>query len=632
MTDDNIGTDSSAGIDVSGAVLTLDDGTQINSADLGTLTIESTSGSQLQITTATGATLNGVVVDDNNTGTGANAGIYVASGVLTLDGGTQIQGGPGSGTLTIASTGELQVTGPATLDGVDVSDLNLGGTNAGIAVSGAILTLNDSTSISGGTLTIESTSGSELQITAGAGADGATKGGATLDGVQVTDSNATDGIDVASGAVLTLENGTLISGGTMTIAGTLEVDGGTNTISNITATDSGTVGSPANLIVESGTLTLLDDNFNFPVGDASDGVIEITVDPGATLILQSTTIEDAILNNLGGNIIVSADSKIEAINSVLSGITVDPGVILTLVNETVTGTVTNQGTIDVETFADFTNVQATNVVSSGNGIIEVGVSSNTVLLLEDGTTIIDGYLNVESGSQLKITGPTGATLDGVIVDDDGTEIGANAGIYIASGVLTLDGGTQIQGGGTGTMTIASTGELSITSGSGATLDGVIVSDLNTTTGIDVVTTLTLDDNTVISGGTLTVESTGVLQITAGTGLDGATAGGATLDGVIVTDSNSSDGIDVESGAILTLSGGTQINGGSVKDAGNITGYGAISAAITGSGTITVSGGTLTLSGADTYTGVTTINGGSLALSGTGSIVDSSKCRSTAPAI
>ena len=64
-----------------------------------------------------------------------------------------------------------------------------------IDVSGAILTLNDSTSISGGTLTVESTTGSELQITAGTGADGATPGGVTLDGVIVTDNNATDGID-----------------------------------------------------------------------------------------------------------------------------------------------------------------------------------------------------------------------------------------------------------------------------------------------------------------------------------------------------------------------------------------------------------------------------------------------------
>ena len=143
-------------------------------------------------------------------------------------------------------------------------------------------------------------------------------------------------------------------------------------------------------------------------------MIEITVDPGATLILQSTTIEDAILNNLGGNIIVSADSKIEAINSVLSGLTVDPGVTLTLVNETITGTLLNEGKIDVETFADFKDVQATNVVSPGNGIIEVGVSSDTVLLLEGGTAIIDGYLNVESGSQLKITALIGATLNNVI--------------------------------------------------------------------------------------------------------------------------------------------------------------------------------------------------------------------------
>src|SRR5579864_3450530 len=604
VTDDATGTDGSAGIDVSAAVLTLDGGTQINGGGTGTLTIESTSGSHRQITTATGATLDGVVVDDNNTATGANAGIYVAPGaILTLDGGAQIQGGPvaARGTLTIASTAELQVTGPATLDGVDVSDLNT--TTAGIDVSGGILTLNDSTSISGGTLTVESTPGSELQITAGTGADGATTGGATLDGVQVTDSNATDGINVAAGAVLTLDNATTISGGgTMSLAGTLEVDGGANTISNITVTDFGTVADPANLIVKSGTLTLLDDNFNFPVNDASHGVIEITVDPGATLILQTTIIEDAILNNLGGTIVVSADSKIEAINSVLSGITVDPGVTLTLVNETVTGTVTNEGKIDVETFADFHDVQATNVVSPGNGIIEVGVSSNTVLLLEDGTTIIDGYLNVESGSTLEITAPLGATLDGIIVDDDGTGIGAAAGIYVASGALTLDDGTQIQGGGSGTLTIASTGELSIT-GTGDTLDGVIVDDENiSANGIDVVSTLTLDDNTVISGGTLTVESTGELQITAGTGLDGATVGGATLDGVIVTnkgtlvvDANST--LDLQT---TTINNGIFVNFGlfeatvganTIHAAASITNNAGATLEVTGTGvTLTINSG------------------------------------------
>src|SRR6202030_3169649 len=338
-------TDSNAsdGIDVaSGAILTLDGGTQIKGSGTGTLVIDSSG--QLAITGA--ATLDGLVVDDDTTTSGILAGIYVASGVLTLDDGTQIQGG-GIGTMTIASTAELFITSGsgATLDGVIVTDSNA---TDGIDVA-SILTLNDSTSISGGTLTVESTG--QLVIAAGAGAvsDNATAGGARLDGVIVTDSNASDGIDVASGAILTLDGGTQING-------------------------SGT-----------GTLTV-----------ESTGELEIT-GTGATL----------------------------------NGV----------------------------------------IVTDSNASDGIDVASGAILTLDGGTQIKGsgtGTLTVESGGQLQITTATGATLDGVIVDDDATGTGSSAGIYVASGILTLDDGTQIQGGGTGTMTIASTGELSITSGSGAT--------------------------------------------------------------------------------------------------------------------------------------------------------------------
>ena len=68
-TDDSTGFDPNpAGFEViSGAVLTLDDGTQISGGGNGTMAIES--GAQLVITSATGATLNGVIVDDDTTTT-----------------------------------------------------------------------------------------------------------------------------------------------------------------------------------------------------------------------------------------------------------------------------------------------------------------------------------------------------------------------------------------------------------------------------------------------------------------------------------------------------------------------------------------------------------------------------------
>src|SRR5208282_4143852 len=153
----------------------------------------------------------------------------------------------------------------------------------------------------------------------------------------------------------------------------------------------------------------------------------------------------------------------------------------------------------------------------------IDVASGAVLTLDGGTAINGsgtGTLTVELGGQLKITTGTGATLDGVIVDDDGTGSGTSAGIAVASGaVLTLDGNTQIQGGGNGTLAIASTGELSITS-TGATLNGVVVTDSNITDGIDVASgaVLTLDGGTAINGsgtGTLTVELGGQLKITTG---------------------------------------------------------------------------------------------------------------------
>src|SRR5208282_1164882 len=103
------------------------------------------------------ATLDGVIVTGSNTnayGEGTNAGIEIdtalSGAILTLDGGTQINGSDG-GTLWISSTGTLDVetlggstpsSPDATLDGVIVTDSNTNaygeGTNAGIEIDTAL--------------------------------------------------------------------------------------------------------------------------------------------------------------------------------------------------------------------------------------------------------------------------------------------------------------------------------------------------------------------------------------------------------------------------------------------------------------------------------------------------------------
>src|SRR5262249_2385882 len=155
---------------------------------------------------------------------------------------------------------------------------------------------------------------------------------ATLDGLLVTDNNTTaNGIDVVS--QLTLSDGTVISGGTLTIenGGGIKISAGTGvdgatpgggaTNQGATVTDNGT----SKLTVSDGTLTLNNDRF-------SGGEIDITVGSGATLVLNSTTILNALVNiEAGGNLIVSADSTIQTFRSTLSGNNVvDSGATLTL--------------------------------------------------------------------------------------------------------------------------------------------------------------------------------------------------------------------------------------------------------------------------------------------------------------
>ncbi|MEI9926186.1 MAG: FecR domain-containing protein [Bradyrhizobium sp.] len=555
----------------SGSILTLDDGTIIKN---GALTIAI--GSTLDIESTGGATLDGVTVSG---GGAINVDGEVGGpppptpipATLKLQGGTSITGG----TLTNGSVGTVDVesTGGATLDGVNVTGTGTTGLSASLieigasTTSGSILTLDDGTTIKNGALTIAG--GSKLDVES--------TGGATLDGVSLTGTTGPSaslieiGASTTSGSILTLDDGTTIKNGTLTIASGSKLDvesTGGATLDGVNVT--GTTGPSASLIeigasTTSGSILTLDDGTIIKNGT-------LTIAGGSKLDVESTggaTLDGVSVTGTTG----PSASLIEIGASTTSGsiLTLDDGT--TIKNGTLT--IAGGSALDVESTGGATldGVNVTGTTGPSASLIEIGASttSGLILTLDDGTTIKNGTLTIAGGSKLDVESAGGATLDGVSVTGTGTtglsasliEIGAGT---ISGSILTLDDGTTIKNGA---LTIAGGSKLDVESTGGATLDGV---SLTGTTGpsaslieIGASTTsgsiLTLDDGTTIKNGALTIAGSSKLDVES--------TGGATLDGVSVTGTTGPSaslieiGASTTSGSILTLDDGTILKNGTM---------------------------------------------------------------------
>ncbi|SDP50916.1 Ig-like domain-containing protein [Afipia sp. GAS231] len=480
---------------------------------------------------------------------------------LVLEDGTAIDGG----SLTVNGVGTLDIeygvhiNGPhgAALDGVAVS--NSGAIDIGATATGAVLTLEDGTSVSGsGTFAIESGSTLDIEQGTGTGAHGA-----KLDGVAVTDAGAFDVGDVA-GAVLKLEDGTIIGGG-----GTLTVNSG-----SMIDVEKGDGSGPDFGAVFSG-LSVVDQG-TIDVGDT---------ETGTTLVVGGGT---SIDGGGTGKLKVNAGSKVDTeTTATLNGVVVtdngdfdvgdDVTTTLTLGGGTVIGgigtlTIKSGSRIDVEqgTGPGGTGARLDGLAVTDKGAIEIGASGTpAILTLDDGTAISGiGSIEIKSGSTLDVeqgtgSGAHGATLDGIAVTT-GTSADSIAVGQTSAATLALKGGTAITGGKLTIGAAGGVGTVDVESAAGATLDGVAITAYSVTDAIEIAqtgtATLLLDDGTSIKGGSLVIGASGH----TGT-VDVETADGATFDGVKVTAFATADVIEVgqTSASALLLENGTAMTGGSL---------------------------------------------------------------------
>ena len=412
-------------------------------------------------------------------------------------------------------------------------------------------------------------------------------------------------VDVANDGLITVDSGAALTVGIAAISDGTVTNDGTLSLNGVAPSDPSSETPPAtgSAVLKDGTLN------NAGVLHAETGAVlqnETVTNTGKieVLALGALTLDDGTsVTNTHGTITVDETGTLTLDDATISG-----------------GTLDNSGTVHVEGSSGAT-LDGVTVIGGGDIQIDCGEdTATTPLVLEGGTTVTDGTLTVGSVGLLDIKTANGATLDDVGVTNN------NSIEVFAGSTLTLDDGTSVTNTD-GTITVDSTatlklidailsggtldnfGTVDIEGSSGATLDGVTLiggGDIQID-GVDDTTTtpLVLEGGTIITDGTLTVGSIGVLDV--------KTPDGATLDDVSVTNRNS---IEVFGGSALTLDDGTSVTNT----------HGTITVDETGTLTLddaTVIGGTLDNSGTVhvesssgvTLDGVTVTGGGDIEVDG-----------------
>jgi outer membrane autotransporter protein len=350
-------------------------------------------------------------------------------------------------------------------------------------------------------------------------------------------------------SVLLLGNGTLTNNGTLT--GSLSISGGT--VNNAGVVANGTS-------ISGGTL-----NLNAGTNLANGEVLTVI---GGIVNVNATDAIGGLAGGPGGNIVFTAGNG------------------LTITN-TSPATSTYSGAISGATTAG-----TTYILKTGSG---------TQTLSGNNTTTGGGAVRVDGGT-LVLTGGNAVGNNNVLETTSGTvnlqaaeTVGGLLGL--ATGTLQLNGNTLTITGVTGVVGAISLGNIT---GTG----GLIINSAGFAQQF--VTALDYTGDTTITAGTLGFGANDILNDATDVTLNGGTLNLATFSDTVTS-------VSLQSG---TINGTGTLTSGSTFDVQS----GTVNARLGGAvGLNKTTAGTVTLTGANTYTGTTSVTGGTLAVTGAGAL-------------
>jgi outer membrane autotransporter protein len=471
-----------------------------------------------------------------------------------------------SGTVTLTTNRfYVGIYGNGAVNATDGTTINLSGANSVLYVGydiGAVSTFSlagSSSSIDGYDMRIGWAQTGTGTVTFKEGADATFRDGVVL-GNSSVDASGTLNVE-GSGSTLTASVFTIgnVGNGTMTIS-----DGGTVTAAEQTSTS----------VSDKGVVFVAR-------GDASTSSVTVTGDGSelAAVSLYAGENGKATVEILdGGKLTLSDLLEIGRNNTSVSTVTVSGK------SSTDTASSVTANRITVGNFGTGTLIIKDGATVSGGGNVSVGLSKDS-----NGTLTVSGSgskLALTTGGSLYIgnngTGNATVSSGGVIeVPDDiylgyhnptSDSVSASTGVgtLLVTGAGSSVSATRLEVGrsGTGTLTLADGGAVTVNSGTGTL-------DIAKSSG-----------------------STGTLIIGAAAGSDAVAAG--TLNATTVAFGSALTGSETSTGKIVF----------NITD----TDY-TFDKTITGAGAVDVAAGTVNLTGTSTYTGATTVNGGTLNIAG-----------------